>query len=207
MSTVTILEPAPADGGASFARARRLRAQRGALGGLQEMLLYILVGVLIAVGIYMLYGQITTSNRTASLSQQVNTLVANTRALYASSPGYGTGPMNATLIAAQAAPPDVVIGTDTMRNTFGGQITVEAQGASFRLTVTGIPRQACTRIATQPSNAGSGGGPLRMIVGSSTVDLSAPITDVSQFMQTVTGACAATGSGASGGNTLAWDFS
>jgi len=66
--------------------------------------LYILVAVALAVGIYLAYGQISSSNKTSTLSQQVNTLVANTRALYASSPGFGTGPMNAHLIAAQAAP-------------------------------------------------------------------------------------------------------
>jgi hypothetical protein len=136
---------------------RRLRAVT-----LIEAVLYISIALALIVGGLVFFQQANTAARTSSTIRQLSALVAETRVLIKGQPlntvlsanVFATDALDITsyLISAGAVGGDMVSSPTTLRNVFGGTVSVTAgrfgPNDLILISVTGIPPSVCTRLLT-----------------------------------------------------------
>jgi hypothetical protein len=162
---------------------------------LVEQLLILGIGGLLLAGSVVLGTQVYASLTGNSGTQQVGALISNVKALYSGSAGYGTGSLNDTLISAGEVPADMPtdLANHAIVNAWGGAVTVTGVTQTFTIDFAGVPTSACTKLALM--NLGSGVSATSINAKSVTPPLK-PIDAAT--------ACANTGSGSTGGNTVTW---
>lgn len=117
--------------------------------------------------------------------------VRDTRSIAAD---YGTGDITGVVINAGGLPANMVR-SGAVQNLYNGAVTVTGQSQTAIITFTGLPRDACQKLATSIADSSAGGPSAISINGTSQ-----SLTLSSSAAQT---ACSQTGSGAGAGNTVA----
>jgi len=183
-------------------RNKNRRQQRQAGLTLAETLLVLAIGALAIVGGTLLYLQATGSNKLNQGINQFVTLQSGIRSLYAGQPNF-SGLTTTIVTSANAAPPDMIVSAGTLRNAWGGAVTVANSTDQFTISSARIPKNSCVKMVTL-NPGGTGGSGINQIAapggtftstgsGSSVIPVSA------------TAAIAAcNGSGDS--NTITWTF-
>jgi type II secretory pathway pseudopilin PulG len=130
-----------------------------------EAVLYIAVALALIVGGLVFFQQASTAQKTSATIRQLSALLAETRVMVKGYPlAQVTNPdllssttldITAFLIAAGAAPTDMIASATTLSNPFGGTTSVNAAvlpwGPTMLVTLTNVPRSACTRLLTGTS--------------------------------------------------------
>ncbi|AOK62773.1 type 4 pilus major pilin [Burkholderia ubonensis] len=132
---------------------RRHRKQRGA--SLLESIAYLGVAAIVIVGAIALLGSAFSSANTNRLAQELNAIQTGTRKLYMGQMNnYGTGSMNANLIAAKVFPGTLTQDSSngTVLNTWGGTVTVTGVTGTFTVGYTKVPKEVCINTLTAGGN-------------------------------------------------------
>lgn len=130
-----------------------------------EAVLYIAVALALIVGGLVFFQQASTAQKTSATIRQVSALLAETRVMVKGYPlAQVTNPnllssanldITAFLITAGAVPSDMIASATTLSNPFGGTTSVNAAvfpwGPTMLVTLTNVPRSACTRLLTGTS--------------------------------------------------------
>lgn len=129
--------------------ALRHPGQAGALGGLSDTALAVVVGTLTLVGVVGFFETASTTAKANSEVANLTSLIANVRSAYYQAGADYTGISSATLASSGIAP-QPLISSGGLRSMFGQAITVAAVAgnASFTLSYAGIPASACVKLAT-----------------------------------------------------------
>lgn len=136
---------------------------------LLELAMVLALGVLIAVGVMMFYTQANTSRNTQNAVVEIGAIQQAVRSLYGGQSTY-TGLTNSILISTKALPVRMVQGTNGLRNSFSGAITVipansgGGTASGFSVSLAAVPQDACTKLAAQDF----GRGVYSVTVGSTT---------------------------------------
>lgn len=129
----------------------RRRAQRGAIGGLSDTALAVVVGTLTLVGVV---GFFQTSSVNAKANNEVanfTALVGNIRSAYYAAGSNYSGMTDTTLAANRIAPAPLIRSGNTLMSAFNHPITVAgaaSPGASFTIGYSHIPDEACVKFLT-----------------------------------------------------------
>ena len=156
-------------------RAGVSRRQRQAGLTLAETLLVLAIGALAIVGGTLLYLQATASNKLNQGINQYVTLQSGIRSLYAGQPNFN-GLTTTVITDANAAPPDMTVSTGTLRNAWGGVVTVSigATPDQFIIASAKIPSNACAKLVSlNPGGTGGSGINSITIDGNATTSFSA----------------------------------
>ena len=127
-----------------------------------EAVLYISISLALIVGGLVFFQQANTAARTSATIRQLSALVAETRVLIKGQPlntvlsanVFASDALDITayLISAGAVSPDMVSSATTLKNPFGGTVSVTAgrfgPNDLILISVTGIPQSVCTRLLT-----------------------------------------------------------
>jgi len=131
-----------------------------------EAVLYIAVALALIVGGLVFFQQASTAQKTSATIRQVSALLAETRVMVKGYPldeitnpsllSSTTLDITAFLITAGAVPSDMIASATTLSNPFGGTTSVNAAvlpffGPTMLVTLTNVPRSACTRLLTGTS--------------------------------------------------------
>ena len=134
----------------SFALARRHPGQAGALGGLSDTALAVVVGTLTLVGVVGFFESASTTAKTNSEIANLTSLIANIRSAYYQA-GADYGSVTSAGLAGSGIAPQPLIFNGGLRSMFGQAITV-APGVKdntiFTISYSGIPQSACVKLAT-----------------------------------------------------------
>ena len=169
-----------------------------------------MLGVLAIIGVLSVggisgYSKAMAKFKLTKAQDQISMLLMNIRTAFATSPNYA-GLTNASAIAYNIAPGDMIVGSSNINHAFGGAVTVSAANASgtadteygqyFYIDLTRLGREACVSLAS--SDWGTD-GLVSMIV---TPDGGSATTfPAAQIPRPVTG----TGCGGKGSyNTIRW---
>lgn len=131
-----------------------LQKQKGVT--LIEVLAVIIIGVLIIVGAFTLYGNAQNKQSENATMTGIMSIQANARDLFY---GQGYGDLDtATMVSAGGIPSSFPVsddeGTSVVNHPLGGEITLAANGdtnSQFDITVTGIPTATCITMAGRNS--------------------------------------------------------
>lgn len=185
-------------------RNRNRRHHRQAGLTLAETLLVLAIGALAIVGGTLLYLQATGSNKLNQGINQFVTLQSGIRSLYAGQPNF-SGLTTTIVTDANAAPPDMVVGSGSLRNAWGGAITVSIGGTNdqFIIASAKVPKNACAKLVSLNPGGTGGSGINQISVPGAT--FSATGTG-SSAIPVVTTAAIAGCNGANDSNTITWTF-
>ncbi|KAF0234899.1 type 4 pilus major pilin [Fundidesulfovibrio putealis] len=113
----------------------------------------ILVALIVLAGAALGLQKAFTGVKLNDTEQNLIVLRMQTQQLFSGSPGY-TGLDNTMALNAGLVPKQFVKGTELV-NPFGGTITLAASsdGSSFTITLTGVPREESTKLATFQADA------------------------------------------------------
>jgi prepilin-type N-terminal cleavage/methylation domain-containing protein len=126
---------------------------------LLELAMVLALGVLIAVGVMMFYTQANTSRNSQNAVTEVGAIQQAVRSLYGGQSTYD-GLDNSVLISTKALPIRMVSGTNGLRNSFSGAITVAPANSGggtdsgFSVSFAAVPQDACVKIAAQDFGRG-----------------------------------------------------
>jgi hypothetical protein len=129
-----------------------------------EAVLYTAIALTLTVGGLVLFQQASLAQRTSAGAREISSIASEVRALYQSRPSFH-GLSAQVLINAGAVPASIIGSSGTLRNAWGGSITlasntngIDSDDDSFFLTYGEIPPAACTRLASaNASGIGLGG--------------------------------------------------
>lgn len=133
-----------------FALADRHPGQAGAIGGLSDTALAVVVGTLTLVGVVGFFQTASTDAKTNSEIANLTSLIANIRSAYYQA-GADYSAISAAGLAGAGIAPQPLISNGGLRSMFGQAIAVAgaAQDATkFTVTYAGLPAAACVRLAT-----------------------------------------------------------
>jgi hypothetical protein len=133
---------------------RRYSGQAGAIGGLSDTALAVVVGTLTLVGVVGFFQSSSVGARTNSEIANLVALVANIRAAYYQAGSSYSGINAAGLATTKIAPTPLIRGPNLM-SMFGSAIAVAPVGASsdqFSITYSGMPADACVKVTTTTWN-------------------------------------------------------
>ncbi|HIJ63259.1 MAG TPA: hypothetical protein HPQ04_11260 [Rhodospirillaceae bacterium] len=170
--------------------AHRHPSQAGAIGGLSDTALAVVVGTLTLVGVVGFFQSASTSAKTNSEIANLTALVANIRsAYYQAGADYST--IAAAVLASGGIAPQPLIFNGGLRSMFGQAITVAATASNsqFTVTYTGIPESACVKFVSTVWNTVPS-------ILATTINATAPAS------YDMAGATGATGGCAAGKNTI-----
>lgn len=134
--------------------ARRHPGQAGAIGGLSDTALAVVVGTLTLIGVVGFFQTSSVNARTNNELASFTALVGNIRTAYYAAGSNYTGMTEATLATTKIAPAPL-IRAGSLMSAFNHPITVAgvASGASFTITYTAIPDDACVKFLTTVWNS------------------------------------------------------
>ena len=128
-----------------FTRLNHIK-QRGLT--LIEVMVALAIGGLVIAGALALYNAASSSQISNQLNSGVSALRANTKSLYATTGGYGTGSLNKVLIDANKVPSSFYFSGTSITHQLNGSITVTGATTQFTITVTNLPTDVCVSLAT-----------------------------------------------------------
>lgn len=120
----------------------------------------LIVVLLIALGIMALSSgkldQLFSGSNLVEEASNLNTLLANTKALKTTS-GYGAAGTDLTtqLVATNGVPRNMVVSANVMYNNWNGAVTPASTGTGFTITDNALPMDACIKLATKTSKSGA----------------------------------------------------
>lgn len=112
-----------------------------------EALLFLGIAAIVIVGAVILYNNSSNSARTNDALTQIQAYSTGIKGLHSGSSNYGTTTLVAAAINGGVAPRNAINGT-ALVNPWGGITTIMGQGASFRISMAGVPQDSCVRMVT-----------------------------------------------------------
>lgn len=124
---------------------------RNIMGDLFSALIFLL-GL---IGLFALYNNVTSSNKSNQAFTDLSTMVGATQALYASHPSFAS--ISATAVINSRSAPATMVSGAALINPWGGNVTVApaANTSFFTVTEPSVPNDACVKMATSLSNLGA----------------------------------------------------
>ncbi len=123
-----------------------------------ELLIVLGIMAVMGAGMYLIYGNVMTSQKTNAEVNNMNILKSGIENFYSTSPtGYGDNGTDITETIAKSSIPTAsmvkkVSGTKTLINAFGNNYTIESVGgANFQISME-IPRAACDKVGKAAAN-------------------------------------------------------
>lgn len=175
------------------ARATARRVRRGL--SLIEAAAVLGLLMLVVAGAMLLYQNASTNSRIAESASQLATIQQNVRSTYAGAAGF-TGLQNSTI--ANTLPAKMNAGGGALRHAFNGTVSVlptntgGGADSGFYVAFTGVPAEACQKLATMDMGRAIVG----LVIGGATASTTTP--------PPFTPANAQNGCGTSGTTTMAW---
>lgn len=124
---------------------------------LLEVLAVVIIGILIVVGAFTLYGSAQDKQRENDVMTSLLTLQTNVRDLFYGVNDYGTAAeLNSVIIASGGAPSTFVQGTASagdreLVSPFDTTqpVTITGEGSEFEIAISGVPESSCVSLATR----------------------------------------------------------
>ncbi|WP_206245878.1 type 4 pilus major pilin [Novosphingobium terrae] len=141
-------------------RHRQAQESRQFGASLIEALLFLLIVAIIAIGIFALFSNSWSSSKVQTETGYLQSIVSATQQFYATNRDYGNADITSALITTKAAPAPTIVG-NTLRNSWGGTITVVGNGDTFTVATTNIPAKECiqlSQISINPISVSINGG-------------------------------------------------
>ncbi|GEM_PF-2703491 len=147
MNTV-VFQPVNGVLAGAFARQRPAvaKAPRGAIGGIPDQVFALGIGAIVLIAMIALGYKGFASSRTSTEMTNLNQLATGTKGLYSGSGADYQGTLTSVLISAKKAPQNMVKGTDTLINAWGGTVSVDGTGTYFSITYSAVPKDACIEL-------------------------------------------------------------
>jgi type II secretory pathway pseudopilin PulG len=129
------------------ARLARLHRQRGA--SLLEAIAYLGVAALVVLAAVSLLQNAFGSARSNQTTEEITGLRTNVRKMYAGQ-SYDDAAMLANLVTAKAIPGTLSVAADkTIKNTWGGAVTVaKVDAGTFKITYASVPQDVCMNVVS-----------------------------------------------------------
>lgn len=147
---------------------------------LLEVLAVVIIGILIVVGAFTLYGSAQDKQRESDVMTSLLTLQTNVRDLFYGVNNYGTESLNDVIIASGGAPSTFVKGSadgegDSRKlvspfDSTGG-VTITGASSEFSIAIEEVPQSSCVSLSTR------NGSFLRVEVGGTKVTSAADAAD------------------------------
>jgi hypothetical protein len=153
--------------------ARRHPAQAGAIGGLSDTALAVVVGTLTLVGVVGFFQTSSVNAKTNNEVANFTALVGNIRSAYYAAGSTYTGMTDVSLASSKIAPGPLIRGGNSLMSAFNHPIIVAgaaAPGGTFTINYTSIPDDACVKFLTTVWNTMSD----TTVAGATTVNGAAP---------------------------------
>jgi hypothetical protein len=131
--------------------ARRYPAQAGAIGGLSDTALAVVVGTLTLVGVVGFFQSSSVNAKTNTEVANFTALIGNIRSAYYAAGSTYTGMTDGTLASSRIAPGPLIRGGTALISAFNHPITVAgaaAPGATFTINYSSMPEEACVKFLT-----------------------------------------------------------
>ncbi|MDR3438191.1 type 4 pilus major pilin [Telmatospirillum sp.] len=130
--------------------ARRHPAQAGAIGGLSDTALAVVVGTLTLVGVVGFFQTSSVNAKTNNEVANFTALVGNIRSAYYAAGSSYTGMTDTTLATSRIAPAPLIRGGNSLMSAFNHPIAVAgaASGVTFTISYSTIPDDACVKFLT-----------------------------------------------------------
>lgn len=129
--------------------------QAGAIGGLSDTALAVVVGTLTLVGVVGFFQTSSSGAKTNAELANFTSLVSNIRSAYWQA-GSSYDSISAANLATSRIAPQPLIRTNALRSMFGNSVNVAPTGSSpasqFTVTYVDLPRDACVKMVTTTSN-------------------------------------------------------
>lgn len=146
---------------------------------LLEVLAVVIIGILIVVGAFTLYGSAQDKQRESDVMTSLLTLQTNVRDLFYGVNDYSggeEGDLNSVIIASGGAPSTFVKGSGDTRELVSPfdttqPVTITGEGSEFSIAIAGVPQSSCVSLATR------NGSFLRVKVGGKEVTSAADAAD------------------------------
>lgn len=121
---------------------------------LLEVLAVVIIGILIVVGAFTLYGNVQDKQRENDVMTSLLTLQTNVRDLFYGVNDYGSEELNTVIIASGGAPSTFVQGTGTGRSLVSPfdttkPVTITGDSSEFTIAIAGVPQSSCVSLATR----------------------------------------------------------
>ena len=178
----------------------KLACQRGAKGfSLLELLLVVAVGAVLILAGLGAYRLVSENNNANQAARQLTTLKQQIQQTFQGQTGYpATANLVPTMVNLKATPPDMAVinaANGTLKGALGTvTVTNAAVGNTFTITMDGLPRSACVKLA-QAFNIDNSSD-------TDSVTINAKAVAAGGFTQ----AGLAASCGNNTGNTIAWVF-
>jgi hypothetical protein len=131
--------------------ARRHPAQEGAIGGLSDTALAVVVGTLTLVGVVGFFQTSSVNAKTNNEVANFTALVGNIRSAYYAAGSTYAGMTDVNLATSKIAPGPLIRGGNSLMSAFNHPIIVAgaaAPGATFTVSYSSIPDDACVKFLT-----------------------------------------------------------
>ena len=186
--------------GFRHATSNRMRRQRGLT--LIEAATVLAILAFVVAGIMMLYTSADQSRKTTAALSELASIQQAVRSVYGGQASY-VGLNNTAMVNSQALPSKMIPagGTDSIRHSFGGAVTIEAAaagdgpGSGFSVQFDNIPKDPCVKLVS--SDLGRGLFSVSTPNGSRTQDTTPP---------PFTPATAPTACASNSSNSITWVF-
>lgn len=134
--------------GFKLSKTERRRRQRGA--SLLEGIAYLGIAAIVVMGAISLLTGAFGSAKSNQANEEVIALRTAVRKLYMGQT-YPTTDMAASLITAKAAPGTLAVSGTTLKNGWGGTVTIIGAGAGFAITYPSVPQDVCVSMLSGAS--------------------------------------------------------
>ncbi|NRO98855.1 pilus assembly protein [Paraburkholderia sp. NMBU_R16] len=121
-------------------------AQRGA--SLLEAIAYLGIAAIVVIGAVALLSGAFSSAGTNALTEQVNAIQTGVKKLYMGQGSGYTGLTNAVVASAGIFPSSIPVNGGKATDSWGGDINVTGNGATFSIQYTNIPASVCINAIT-----------------------------------------------------------
>lgn len=121
---------------------------------LLEVLAVVIIGILIVVGAFTLYGSAQDKQRENDVMTSLLTLQTNVRDLFYGVNDYGDESLNDVIIASGGAPSTFVQGSGATRSLVSPfdttqPVTITGDASEFSIAIAGVPESSCVSLATR----------------------------------------------------------
>ena len=151
MGVILLADPRPSGAAGRSSLARRHPAQAGAIGGLSDTALAVVVGTLTLVGVVGFFQTSSVNAKTNNEVANFTALVGNIRSAYYAAGSNYVGMTDVTLASSKIAPGPLIRGGNSLMSAFNHPITVAgaaSPGATFTISYVSIPDEACVKFLT-----------------------------------------------------------
>lgn len=116
---------------------------------LVEIVMVLAVIAVIILSAAGLFGQAFGTSKTRTETSNIQGLISGVQNVYGTTRDYPAGDMTPTMVSLKAAPAGI-ISAGTLRNSWGGAISVTGSGSAYSISDSGIPKRACVELAQLP---------------------------------------------------------